>query len=245
MHAGGAARFPGGGAGCHVKGMPMEDLASGMLAIDPRLCVIAASGYPVDIAALQAKAPGRVISCISRSRRRCSATRCGGCLPRKKQTFDAGKEVRAIARERVGSVPAGSRSSRRSRARSRNTRSRSRTKMQCTSGSRGVADAARSCWRSAGSRSSARSISGWRGAFRILRNGRSKRRYLRIHGNEETARQVLERHMNRSKASRIWLRVTSGDVTVEGLKLDPNRMFSRVGAEANCDAEPGRGRGTD
>jgi hypothetical protein len=28
-------------------------------------------------------------------------------LPRKKKTFDAGKEVRAIARERVGPVPAG------------------------------------------------------------------------------------------------------------------------------------------
>jgi hypothetical protein len=28
-------------------------------------------------------------------------------LTRKKKTFDAGKEVKAIARERVGSVPAG------------------------------------------------------------------------------------------------------------------------------------------
>ena len=28
-------------------------------------------------------------------------------MPRKKKTFDAGKEVRAIARERVGPVPAG------------------------------------------------------------------------------------------------------------------------------------------
>ena len=28
-------------------------------------------------------------------------------MPRKKQTFDAAKEVRAIARERVGPVPAG------------------------------------------------------------------------------------------------------------------------------------------
>ena len=31
--------------------------------------------------------------------------RCGGCLPRKKKTFDAAKEVRAIARERVGTIP--------------------------------------------------------------------------------------------------------------------------------------------
>ena len=28
-------------------------------------------------------------------------------MPRKKQTFDASKEVKAIARERVGRVPAG------------------------------------------------------------------------------------------------------------------------------------------
>lgn len=33
--------------------------------------------------------------------------RYGGYLPRKKKTFDIGKEVRAIARERVGTVPAG------------------------------------------------------------------------------------------------------------------------------------------
>ncbi len=33
--------------------------------------------------------------------------RSGGCLPRKKKAFDLGKEVKAIARERVGQVPAG------------------------------------------------------------------------------------------------------------------------------------------
>ena len=33
--------------------------------------------------------------------------RSGGCLPRKKRSFDLGKEVKAIARERVGTVPAG------------------------------------------------------------------------------------------------------------------------------------------
>ena len=44
-----------------MSGMGMEDLAARMLAADPRLRVIAASGYPVDIAALQAAAPGRVM----------------------------------------------------------------------------------------------------------------------------------------------------------------------------------------
>ena len=69
--------------------------------------------------------------------------------------------------------------------------------------------------------------------FRILRNGRSARRYLRIHGNEETARQVLERHMQTHEGIAYVIESPTRLVTVETLKLDPNRMFSRVGAEAN------------
>ena len=44
-----------------MRGIRMEDLAARMLAADPLLRVIAASGYPVDIAVLQAAAPGRVM----------------------------------------------------------------------------------------------------------------------------------------------------------------------------------------
>ena len=44
-----------------MTGIPMKDLAAYMLAADSRLCVIAASGYPVDTTALQAAAPGRVM----------------------------------------------------------------------------------------------------------------------------------------------------------------------------------------
>ncbi|MEO8592731.1 MAG: hypothetical protein ABI759_05390 [Candidatus Solibacter sp.] len=69
--------------------------------------------------------------------------------------------------------------------------------------------------------------------FRILRNGRSKRRYLRIHGNEETARLALERHMNTHEGIAYIIENPIREVTVQGLKLDPNRMFSRVGAELN------------
>jgi hypothetical protein len=69
--------------------------------------------------------------------------------------------------------------------------------------------------------------------FRILRNGHSKRRYLRIHGNEETARQVLERHMRTHEGVAYVMDSHTRLMTVESLKLDPNRMFSRVGAEAN------------
>ena len=69
--------------------------------------------------------------------------------------------------------------------------------------------------------------------FRILRNGHSSRRYLRIHGNEETARQVLERHMQTHEGTAYVIESLTRLVPAESLKLDPNRMFSRVGAEAN------------
>jgi len=69
--------------------------------------------------------------------------------------------------------------------------------------------------------------------FRIVRNGSSKRRYLRVHGNEETARLVLERHMNTHEGIAYIVENPVREVMAEGLKLDPNRMFSRVGAEAN------------
>lgn len=69
--------------------------------------------------------------------------------------------------------------------------------------------------------------------FKIVRNGRSKRRYLLIHGNEETARAVLIHHMEIHEGIGYLVENHSREVTVDSAKLDPNRMFSRVGAEAN------------
>jgi hypothetical protein len=69
--------------------------------------------------------------------------------------------------------------------------------------------------------------------FRILRNGRASRRYLLIHGNEETARQVLTRHMQAHEGIAYLIETHTRDVAIEGGQLDPNRMFSRAGAEAS------------
>ncbi|HTS62377.1 MAG TPA: response regulator [Candidatus Acidoferrales bacterium] len=44
-----------------LAGSGLDDLASHMLQVTPRLCVIAASGYPVDMTVLEAAAPGRVV----------------------------------------------------------------------------------------------------------------------------------------------------------------------------------------
>jgi DNA-binding NtrC family response regulator len=43
-----------------MPGLSMEDLALNMLGASPSLCVVAASGYPMDTAAIEAAAPGRV-----------------------------------------------------------------------------------------------------------------------------------------------------------------------------------------
>ena len=43
-----------------MPGLSMEDLALKMLRANPSLCVVAASGYAVDITAVEAAAPGRV-----------------------------------------------------------------------------------------------------------------------------------------------------------------------------------------
>jgi DNA-binding NtrC family response regulator len=43
-----------------MRGMSTEDLALKLLAANPTICVIVASGYPVDMSAMEAAGPGRV-----------------------------------------------------------------------------------------------------------------------------------------------------------------------------------------
>jgi hypothetical protein len=69
--------------------------------------------------------------------------------------------------------------------------------------------------------------------FRISRYGRSNRRYLVIHGNEETAREVLTAHIRAHQGIAYIVENHTRNVPVEAGQIDPNRMFSRVGAEAN------------
>ena len=70
-------------------------------------------------------------------------------------------------------------------------------------------------------------------SFRVIRNQRSPHRYLLIHGNEETARAVLIDHMRQHTGTAYLVTGHERNVEIEGGKLDPNRMFSREGAEKN------------
>jgi hypothetical protein len=69
--------------------------------------------------------------------------------------------------------------------------------------------------------------------FRIYRKGKSGRRYLVIHGNEQTAREVLVRHIHQRPGIAYVIESSTRNVPVQGLQIDPNRMFSRAGAEAS------------
>jgi hypothetical protein len=69
--------------------------------------------------------------------------------------------------------------------------------------------------------------------FNILRNGSSPRRYLLIHGNEETARAVLTHHMETHEGIAYLIESHTRNVTVDTAEIDPNRVFTRAGAEAS------------
>jgi hypothetical protein len=74
--------------------------------------------------------------------------------------------------------------------------------------------------------------------FRIIRYGHYSyghytRRYVVIHGNEESAREVLTSHMRAHPGKALIIEGKTRDVPVAGGTIDPNRMFSRTGAEAN------------
>lgn len=69
--------------------------------------------------------------------------------------------------------------------------------------------------------------------FRIVRHGRSTRHYLLIHGNEETARSALTEFLKNQPGTAYIIESHTRNVAIESGEIDPNRMFSRVGAEAS------------
>lgn len=67
--------------------------------------------------------------------------------------------------------------------------------------------------------------------FRVLRHGHGPRRYLVIHGDEDTARDVLTKYMADHTGVAYIVTGKEREVPIHGVRIDPNRMFSRTGAE--------------
>jgi hypothetical protein len=74
-------------------------------------------------------------------------------------------------------------------------------------------------------------------SFQYLRGGRPNRTYLLIHGDEATARQVLRESMVKGARGKAYLvsHPTRNIRLASGGRLDPNRLFSREGAERNLE----------
>jgi hypothetical protein len=67
--------------------------------------------------------------------------------------------------------------------------------------------------------------------FRLVRRGKSPHRYLHIHGNETTARDVVMEQVNAHGGTALLIQSDTRNVPLQGGQIDPNRMFSREGAE--------------
>lgn len=72
--------------------------------------------------------------------------------------------------------------------------------------------------------------------FRVVHRGSSPHRYLHIHGNETTARDVLMEQVNLHGGTALFVQSQERYVPLKGGRIDPNRMFSREGAEKSLRA---------
>ena len=70
-------------------------------------------------------------------------------------------------------------------------------------------------------------------SFQTIRKGHGTRRYLHIHGNENTAREVLTEHMATQTGVAFLVKNNQRNVVLGGLAFDPNRVWSHTGAAAN------------
>jgi hypothetical protein len=66
---------------------------------------------------------------------------------------------------------------------------------------------------------------------RVLRHSQGPHRYLVIHGDEDTARDVLIAFMKDHAGTGYSVTGKTRNVLLRGLKIDPNRMWSDIGAD--------------
>ena len=69
--------------------------------------------------------------------------------------------------------------------------------------------------------------------FKVIQNGDSDRRYIWLHGDEQTARMALEDHMKKNQGKAFLVEGILRESEFYGGIIDPNRIFSSLGAKAN------------
>ncbi|MBN4081471.1 hypothetical protein JYT44_03810 [Caldithrix abyssi] len=69
--------------------------------------------------------------------------------------------------------------------------------------------------------------------FKVIHKGESDRKYIWLHGDEQTARMALKRHMKTNSGTAFLIQSQNREADFFGGMLDPNRMFSVEGARKN------------
>jgi len=69
--------------------------------------------------------------------------------------------------------------------------------------------------------------------FKVIKNGESNRRFIWIHGDEKTAAMLLKRHLKYNYGTAFLIKNHKREVFINGYMMDPNRIFSKAGAEKN------------
>ncbi len=69
--------------------------------------------------------------------------------------------------------------------------------------------------------------------FQVVEHASSNIHYIWLHGDEKTARLLLNDHIKTQPGKAFLINNEEREVKVGGLLLDPNRMFSRNGAKRN------------
>ena len=69
--------------------------------------------------------------------------------------------------------------------------------------------------------------------FKVVKKGKSDRKYIWLHGDEQTARMALEYHLNKYGGTGFFINNNLRDVSFYGGLIDPNRIFSSYGAKKN------------
>lgn len=69
-----------------------------------------------------------------------------------------------------------------------------------------------------------------------LKHQPSRRRYVLIHGDEQTARELLLKHMQTHSGIAFAVESQTRNIPIEAGQIDPNRMFSRRGATVSLES---------
>ena len=73
-------------------------------------------------------------------------------------------------------------------------------------------------------------------SFKVIKKGSSDRRFIWLHGDEQTARMALDDHMSNGQGIAYYIKNNKNrEVLVSGGLIDPNRIFSSLGAQKNID----------